>query len=62
MQSDVQAIRRAFAAVALLILALTGLPARAQQHYQKPPKAILDVLNAPATPQVAIRSSTCCGK
>ena len=59
MGSDRGAMRRGFAAtvLAVAIFAFAGRPARAQQGYQKPPKAILDVLNAPLTPQVSVNRS-----
>src|SRR5262249_38427347 len=37
---------------ALLVAALLALPAAAQQGYQKPPKAIAGILDAPPTPAV----------
>lgn len=40
--------------VSLLLLLMAAIPAAAQTPYQKPPKVILDVLNAPATPQVSL--------
>ncbi len=47
--------RRSFLTIcALALLSLTAWPALAQTPYQKPPKAILDVLNAPNAPQVSI--------
>ena len=59
MGSDRGTMRRGFAAtvLAVAIFAFAGRPARAQQGYQKPPKAILDVLNAPLTPQVSVNRS-----
>lgn len=51
-----QVRRRHFSVFAslLLPLLLAAIPTAAQTAYQKPPKAILDVLNAPATPQVSL--------
>ncbi len=57
MQSEGHAIRREFLALILAMLALACVPAQAQEGYQKPPKAVLDVLNAPATPQVSVNAS-----
>src|SRR6185295_1641309 len=42
---------------AFLILGMAPIGSRAQQGYKKPPKEVLDVLNAPVTP-VAIVSPT----
>src|SRR5260370_41496400 len=39
---------------ALLILSLAANTSFGQQGYKKPPKEVLDVLNAPATPQASI--------
>ena len=44
--------RRRAAAVALFLLAAAA--SAAAQTYQKPPQAVLDVLNAPVPPQAAI--------
>ncbi len=44
---------RRFLAAALFLLA-AAVAADAQQSYQKPPQAVLDVLNAPVPPQAAI--------
>ncbi len=59
MGTDRRALRRGFAAtvLAVAIFAFAGRPARAQQGYQKPSKAILDMLNAPLTPQVSVNRS-----
>ena len=38
-------------AIGMLML---GAGARAQEGYQKPPKAVLDVLNAPVTPRASV--------
>ncbi len=41
--------------LAVMLGAVTGSsPARGQEGYQKPPKAILDVLNAPVTPRASV--------
>src|SRR5712692_10867141 len=41
--------------LAVVLGAVTGSsPARGQEGYQKPPKAILDVLNAPVTPRASV--------
>src|ERR1700743_3020127 len=42
----------------LLLIAILALPAFADQlPYQKPPKAILDVFNAPALPALSVNST-----
>ncbi len=44
----------------LLLASIAMLPApsaRAQQGYQKPPKAVLDILNAPQTPNASVNPS-----
>jgi len=53
-------LRSGYAAAGIFTLgvvlgAVTGSsPARGQEGYQKPPKAILDVLNAPVTPRASV--------
>lgn len=37
-----------------LVLLLPGFTASAQSPYQKPPKAVMDVLDAPASPIVSV--------
>lgn len=51
-----QSRRRQFSLFAILMLPLllVAIPVAAQTPYQKPPKAILDVLNTPAPPQVSL--------
>ena len=52
--------RRTEIAFAFAVVGAAGLMAQAvwaQKSYQKPPKAILDVLNAPLTPQASISPS-----
>ena len=45
---------RPAACLGLLLASLWGPPAHGQQGYQKPPKAILNVLHAPPTPLVSV--------
>ncbi len=40
--------------VPVAALLLSGGPAEAQQGYQRPPKEVLDILQAPPTPQVSV--------
>src|SRR2546428_7490595 len=49
-----QQIRSAMWLVATATLQLIGGPAAAQTKYQKPPQAILDVLTAPAPPNIIV--------
>ena len=42
---------------ALLMVAVTALPVFAKTTYRKPPKEILDVLNAPETPRIYVSPS-----
>jgi len=44
----------AFSATLLLILFIISQIAFAQEGYKKPPKEVLDILNAPATPNASI--------
>jgi dipeptidyl aminopeptidase/acylaminoacyl peptidase len=45
---------RASACLAVGLILLAALPAGGQQGYQKPPRSVLDVLGAPATPTVSV--------
>ncbi len=47
-------LSRAAACLAVGLSLLAALPARGQQGYQKPPRSVLDVLDAPATPTVSV--------
>jgi dipeptidyl aminopeptidase/acylaminoacyl peptidase len=47
-------LSRASACLAVGLSLLAALPARGQQGYQKPPRNVLDVLDAPATPTVSV--------
>ena len=52
-------VRRNFRMLVALVsvtagMLLAGAAARGQEGYQKPPKAVLDVLNAPVTPRVSV--------
>ena len=47
-------INRLFSGSLLLVVMLAGLAVYAQTTYQKPPKAVLDVLEAPANPMVSV--------
>ena len=49
-------VRRAGILFAVLFVATLSVTLEAQEPYRKPPQAILDVLNAPETPQVSISS------
>jgi dipeptidyl aminopeptidase/acylaminoacyl peptidase len=40
--------------LSVILFVLTASPAAGQQGYQKPPKAVLDVLNAPLTPNASV--------
>jgi dipeptidyl aminopeptidase/acylaminoacyl peptidase len=40
--------------VSLILIVLGGLNANAQQGYKKPPKEVLDILNAPVTPGASV--------
>src|SRR6476619_2351373 len=44
----------AFRITLLLVLSITAQIAFAQDGYKKPPKEVLDILNAPATPNASI--------
>jgi dipeptidyl aminopeptidase/acylaminoacyl peptidase len=52
-------IARTFTAIAALaaVLVITLIPIAAEEQYKKPPKEILDVLNAPVTPGVSLSPS-----
>src|SRR6266513_740414 len=45
---------RAVSLTALLILLLTANASFGQQGYKKPPKEVLDILNAPVTPNISV--------
>ncbi len=54
MLATIQSRRCRTSLVVTFVLLLAALSAAAQTPYQKPPKAILDVLNTPAPPQVSL--------
>ena len=45
---------RSFVVSAILLILLVAVNTNAQQGYKKPPKEVLDILNAPTTPNVSI--------
>src|SRR3569832_2818617 len=46
--------RSFFKAVSLFVLLLAAITTTAQQRYKKPPKEVLDILNAPVTPNAIV--------
>jgi hypothetical protein len=52
-------VRRNFGMLLALVSVMAGMlvaggAARGQEGYQKPPKAVLDVMNAPVTPRASV--------